>query len=539
MTKTTIITTALGMILFCSTGWTNAGNERISVGAFAVAKDASGNKSAAALNAMLRAKIKSLDSLLLIEPTQALSNDTRSPFEAYLDRAREAFSDAREAYDAMALDKAIARFGQAVNLYKQVGPLLGDLSEFKKALSYYGAALALRGSADESKAVFTELLTLDATYELTGFNPLVNKVFNTAIEAEEKLERGQVEIYSTPANAAIFIDGMFRGVSPLLVDGLAVGAHMLRIEKNGYEAYGGALEITNQQSLTSQTRLRSIARGPMFRDLVSRAGRSVEKGGMDGKLRELARILLCDVLVVVSVTQSGSDITLNGGVYDRKTAKRIANEQGIIAYRPQNFAREVDVYLSRLLKNAIALSNGENATTLSRESRRGRLSGFGLGESRIKDSSIGNQSPENASGTPMEVVRQPSSGAVDGAPEPQQILGWGLVGLGSAGIITGAIFAGLAKQTHNDFLLTSQNSPDLPLIQENGKTEALTADLSFAIGGGLTLVGATILTIHALKRPAPTELLGNAPEQDSPTLVFYPDISMSESGMSLGLRGTY
>ncbi|MEE2903500.1 MAG: PEGA domain-containing protein [Myxococcota bacterium] len=527
------------MLLFCSKASGNDGAERTSVGAFAVAKDASGNKSAAALNALLRAKIKSLDSFLLIEPNEALSNDKRSAFEAYLDRAREAFADAREAYDAMALDQAIARFGQSVNLYKQVGPLLGDLSEFKKVLSFYGAALALRGSADESKAVFKELLTLDANYELTGFNPLVTKVFNTAIEAEEKLERGQVEIYSTPANAAVFINGVFRGVSPLLVDQLAIGTHFVRIEKNGYEAYGGPLEITNQQSLTSQTRLRSIKNGQMFRDLVSRAGRSVTKGGMDGKLRELARTLLCDVLVVVSVTQSGSDISLNGGVYDRKSAKRIANEQGIIAYRPQNFAREVNVYLGRLLKNAVALSKGEDAAALSRESRKGRLSGFGLGDTRIKDAAMGGQSPESATGTPMEVVRQPSSGTVDGSPEPAQILGWGLVGLGSAGLITGAVFAGLAKNTHNDFLLTSQNSPDLPLIQENGKTESLTADLSFAIGGGITLIGATILTFHALKRPAPTELLGRSPGQDSPSVAFSPEVLISDNGMSFGVRGVY
>ena len=87
-------------------------------------------------------------------------------------------------------------------------------------------------------------------------------------------------------------------------------------------------------------------------------------------------------------------------------------------------------------------------------------------------------------------------------------------------------------------MLTSQNSPDLPIIQENGKTEALTADLSFAIGGGITLIGATILTVHALKRPAPTELLGQSPEQDSPTLVFTPELLVSKAGMSFGFRET-
>ena len=79
-----------------------------------------------------------------------------------------------------------------------------------------------------------------------------------------------------------------------------------------------------------------------------------------------------------------------------------------------------------------------------------------------------------------------------------EILGWGLVGVGVAGLITGGVFAGLAKQTHTNFLNTPQNSPDLPIIQNDGKTQALAADISFGVGSLVTLVGASIITVRAL-----------------------------------------
>ena len=437
----------------------------------------------------------------------------------------------------MGLDESIARLGQAISLYEQTGPLLDDLSELKTAFAYLGAALVLRGSADEGQTTFAELLMLDPSFSLEGFNPLVTKIFDRAVGSNESKPKGTVEIYSTPPNAAVFVDGVYRGVSPITLKDLGFGGHHLRIEKNGYSPYGGPLEVTNEQSLTSQTRLDSITRGAELRDLLARVSESVERGGMDGDLRELARLLLCDALVVVSVSQSGNDISALGGLFDRSSATRIADARAVISSKSDAFRRETKAYLDRIVKSLGELGQGQSPESIAKNNNTSSLSGFGLGEGAGGRTGGNTNTVSNNTGqAPVENVRVPSTQAVDGAPEPTQILGWGLVGLGTAGVITGAVFAGLAKQTHTNFINTSQNSPELPLIQNDGKTQALTADICFGAGGLVTLIGATILTIRSLRRPAPTELLGLNEESNSWPILGY---SQKGDGHLISLSGVW
>src|SRR5688572_32967578 len=98
-------------------------------------------------DAILRTRLEKAKTLRVVEPGRVLSGDPRTREEETLERARAAFSDGRRAYDALNLDEAIARLGQAVTLYQQTGPLLSDVEELQIALVYLGASLTLRGSA--------------------------------------------------------------------------------------------------------------------------------------------------------------------------------------------------------------------------------------------------------------------------------------------------------------------------------------------------------------------------------------------------------
>jgi hypothetical protein len=44
-------------------------------------------------------------------------------------------------------------------------------------------------------------------------------------------------IYSTPANATVYIDSVFRGYTPIVVTGLTQGLHAVKIQKTGYKTY--------------------------------------------------------------------------------------------------------------------------------------------------------------------------------------------------------------------------------------------------------------------------------------------------------------
>lgn len=486
--------------------------ERFATATFAVPRDPSGQKAAAAVGALIRSRIAAHERLRLIEPGRILSGDPRTREEEMLDRARAALADGRRAYDALSLDDAIARLGQAVNLYQQAGPLMADLGEFKTALAYLGAALTLRGSADEGQSTFYELLTIDASYTLAGFPPAVNKVFDGAVDRLNESTTGNVEIYSTPPHAAVFIDGRFRGVTPLTVDAMTAGTHYLRLEKNGYVVFGGPLDISPKQRITSQTRLRDIKRGPELRDLLSRAVPEINADGMGGHLRSLSRLLLADTLIVVGVSQSGKDASLTGAVFDGHSATRLATERAVLAVESEGFEREIGELVERLINAAVS----GVATETAEPSSGGTDGAFGLNPGGATQRGTGTGGVTNPNSTPTSSVRNPDMVA-DGSPKPGTIIGWGMIGVGAAALGTGVAFGVLALQTQSDFNATQQASPDLRAIADEGKTRALVADLAIFGGGALVAGGVVVLILTALERPTPTELLGQSGVGFAPT----------------------
>jgi hypothetical protein len=458
-------------------------------GAFAVARDPSGQRAAATADALLLTRVKASPKLRLIEPARVLSGDPRTREEETLERARAALADGRRTYDAMSLDQSIARLGQAVSLYQQTGPLVGDTVELKTALAYLGAALVLRGSPDEGESTFIELLTIDGAHQLEGFPPTVLTVYERATQKLEKLASGAVEIFSTPPYAAVYLDGRFEGVTPLTLKDLVSGTHYLRIEKVGYTVHGQPLEISPNQQITSQTRLSSIKRGAELRDLTARCADEVLTDGMGGALRQLARELVADTVLFVSVTQSGSDATFTGAVFDAATGTRLATERAVLSIDAPNFLKGVDELVTRVTK---AAETGKPGDAPKQGGDQGSSGAFGLG------SSGGNNAPPPPPA--VSVANAPPPVEEEGTPATIY-LGWTLVGVGAAGVILGAVFGGLAKATYDDFRLTQQTSPDLPSIQDTGKTWSLAADLSYAGGAVFAIGGATVLLIELYSQP--------------------------------------
>ena len=271
------------------------------------------------------------------------------------------------------------------------------------------------------------------------------------------------------------------------------GTHYVRIEKTGYTVHGAPLEVAPSQKITSQTRLRDIKRGPELRDLTARAALEVEAEGMGGALRTLARELIADALIFVSVTQSGADATLTGAVFDASTGARVATERVVLGVDAASFERDLAQYVERLLTAATTgAPAGGGAEVAAGGAQAGGGGAFGLaggGGAYDPGSSARTAAPER---TPSEVY-----------------LGWTLIGLGSAAVITGTAFGISALTVHGDFRDTPQGSPDLRSIQDTGERNALVADICLITGGALALGGTAILLFSSHREPTPQEILQN------------------------------
>ena len=455
-----------------------------STAVFAIASDPSAQATATRVDAVLHAAIDGTTDFRRIEPARVTSGDPKTREEATLERARAALADGRRAYDALALDDAIARLGQAVSLYQRTGPLLGDLNELIESLAYLGSSLVLRGSADEAISTFVELLTVRSAYQPTGMVPTVERVFEQALTRVDAAPTGGVEIYSTPPYAAVYIDGSFQGVTPLTLSDLIAGTHYLRLEKTGYTIHGAPLSIAPSQRITSQTRLMDIRRGPELRDLLARGTPEVLRDRMGGALRELSQTLRSDVLIMVTVSQSGTAATLVASAFDGNTSARLATERAVVRVDQDSFVREVSSLASRLLSTV--RDGGSVSSVPASEAP-------GLGGAPSGAFGLGTTPPP----PPPGVIADPY-GARRAASTPSEVyLGWTLIGLGGASAAVGAGFGVSALLVQSDLRKTEQKSPDVPNLQDTGKRNALLADILMFSGLGLAVGGTAILLISS------------------------------------------
>lgn len=486
---------------------------------FALGRDPSGQKAATMTHALLRKRVLETRTLRLVEPGRVLSGDPRTREEATLERARAALADGRRAYDALALDDAIARLGQSVSLYQEAGPLLGDLTELRTALQYLAAALVLRGSADEAESTFVELLTVDPSHQLVGFPPTVERIFERAAARIDATASGSVEIYSTPPYAAVYLDGRFEGVTPLVLDDVVAGTHYLRLEKLGYVVHGAPLQIAPKQRITSQTRLSSLSRGAELRDLAARSVEEVNGRAMGGHTRELARVLVADTIIFVAVTQSGRDAAFEAAVYDARAGTRIATERAVLSADAATFTERLGRYLDRAIT---AARTGQSVGPPPSPSE-GPAFGLGAGP---------RPAPARTSG-----FADPSFASASGSsrPTPGEIyLGWTFVGVGGVALLTGVGFGVAAQITHDDFRQTAQLSPDLPDIQNRGQTYSVVAD-GLMIGGGVLLAGgAALVIIGDMLSTSTTDRLSEAPPSK-----LEPFVGAGPDGAVVGLGGRF
>lgn len=220
--------------------------------------------------------------------------------EAKALEAKRTFGEAREQLDNLKVPQAIASCDKAIKFYEEsdlsfgVAPLLDAL-----------ALRALANLAKNDKGGFSNdaqrVLAMNPDYQWdpgrvtptvkAALEPLHKKAKNAAPVA--------LEINSSPEHAWVYVDGLFRGVTPASVPGLAPGSHMVDLVAEGYE-------------LTQESVFAGSGASPNFnlkpshasKDLLAKIGEvraSLDSSALEAATQSLAKFLQADELLLAVV----------------------------------------------------------------------------------------------------------------------------------------------------------------------------------------------------------------------------------------------
>lgn len=365
-----------------------------------------------------------------------------------------------DALGALDLPVAADAFAQALVAYEQAVAGLKDMTPVIETLVLAGQAYALQGEVRSARAQFTRALTLDPAYRLPkeGTPPRVLKEFEGVVKERRTAGQGTLTVYSTSGAAEVWIDGVFRGISPMSVE-VGAGRHYVRVARDGYVAWGSATEVKRGSESSVQAQLRPTAGLARIEELSLRVARSKETVG---PVADLAAALRVDRLLAFVVEDSNGTAQVTGTLVDGVSGRMLAQASRAFA--------SSDTFFERDVRNFVL----ERYTRLAAEATRDVAPEPGP---TVKGSSL-------LSGQ-AEAIKTP--GAVIG--------GWILVGVGTALAINTTVFGILSFDNYDKFRnkLPSQRDPAMEQLRGAWLTTSLITDASWvlgsaAAGGGIALL---------------------------------------------------
>lgn len=305
---------------------------------------------------------------------------------ASLKRAETGFKESKAAFDERNYEDAerklratIKEFGKAVGAMKSCGNLCD-------AVAMYAAVLQARGDVEEAKIALLDLLALSPSFELDRKRYPQNFLALKAQVATSRNAqlRGNVTVKTKPGGARVFLDGELQGYSPLTLQTLPIGKHLVKIERPGFKQHGVMVEITPEDQEITQE-LTATSGYKAFDGLMDRlAGEALkDKGGQT--MTSVANSLKLDRAVIGVLKAANSDSTeLTMGYFDLKTGKRIAIKRvsfqgdefgqlrGEVARMVNHLLNAADANTEKVTRSSDPLDNRHGMEDWSGEDRGGR-----------------------------------------------------------------------------------------------------------------------------------------------------------------------
>ncbi len=200
----------------------------------AVPADAELEPVAARVGAAARASLRQLEDVDWAGGDRHFLGYSDFVFER-LSSAREKLRQGRQHYLNLELGDAIEALSGAVEDFDAAGAALEDPSDLGEALLFLGASQVFEGRNRAARRTFARLHVQMPYLEPDPnlFNPDIIQEYERSAPRDARNPRGRISIESEPAGAIAYVDYVARGRTPMTVEGLAAGSHVVRVTRPG------------------------------------------------------------------------------------------------------------------------------------------------------------------------------------------------------------------------------------------------------------------------------------------------------------------
>lgn len=366
-------------------------------------------------------------------------------------KAGRLIEQARRSYDDLELEDARKSAEEAIALLNE-SDLSGRFSMFINAQKLLIATLLADSEMKRANDLLHGLLPLDpeARFDPNLFSPDYIAQVRKMREELDKEKPQALDLVAAPEPALVYIDGRFRGVTPIEMHDLAPGDHMMTLIAPGYARTQRM--VTPAAAGTVTEKMTPTSKGTQYAPLMTTLrGKFMTEERNDAALG-MAKFLGIDQLAVVAVrTLGGNEFSATLYRVDAKDGHELANAESVFTEDARTLDEGADSFLAPL---------------------------FAVDQ------------PRGSDGKAVRAVVNPFKWR-------KRHTGFVLYGVAAAALGTGIGFGLDAKsqaQTFKD-LTAPQNSPVYDRVEKVGKRSAILADVSYGVALAAA-VTATVLVIH-------------------------------------------
>jgi hypothetical protein len=397
----------------------------------AIALDAGARSEAVRLANLAEQAVTRSGRLELVRLADALDTAGRQEREARDSEAAAAMKEGQRAYDELDTQQALQQFDKAVRAY-EASDLSLRFGELSHARVMRAASQVANG---ESTAAQLEIRLLLAVNPRAQFSPNFFPPDEMAfVEKERKAvlaaSRAPLTVRTEPVPAEVFVDGQFRGVSPVTLTDLPPADHYVTVVAPGY-----ALAQRRAREGDTSLTLKPLPAQSGLQRATEAVARKPEGEERDRALRELGTLAGVPQVLALLVRGGAGALPLEVTALrlDVADGHNLAYALGTVP-RGEGMAAGSEALLTGLVAADAPRQGGKPVTHFAATSTTRRTAGYVL----------------MATGVAM---------------------------------VAGGIYFGLeASSKEDEFKRAPQNSPRAQDIKDTGKTYALVADVGIIAG---------------------------------------------------------
>ncbi len=229
-------------------------------------------------------------------------------------RGLEEFEEAKQLYNDLSIEEAIAKFKSAKKTVEKHLDKLADMKILGDILLYLGASYKMLDEESQATPYFSSYLSIYPNAELDDvvFSPEIVSFFNGIKEDFLMLPNGSIKFDSYPSGALVFLNGKVVGVTPTTVHGVTEGRHFYRIHKTGYRDRGDTVQVRERRTANVSEDLSKYEKT----SYIENAERDMTKGfghlSMLRKAVDVAKEINVDYILVTLITADAGKIRYEG-----------------------------------------------------------------------------------------------------------------------------------------------------------------------------------------------------------------------------------